>query len=203
MPFQYVPLTVEVTLIGDHEGDPRVSVFHYRYPSGTTPTLGELSLLCDEVSTRILNVMRTAVSDLTRWTAVKARDIAVVNGLQFIKALSPPRPGTVVSEPLPGVVNFALKKNVSVSGRHTFGLIFVPDLTESEQNDGYVNNGYLQVMGALAIQLASRNVLPSWPPVVASKKHHAFYPITSISFKNTTNTLVTRQRGRRRHHRRA
>jgi hypothetical protein len=193
---------MEVQIHGDHEGDPRITVFHYRYPIGFIPDAAVLAGLAFDVATRILPRMAAMVSDHTRWNSIIVKDIGAAGRLQTVYPLSPVVPGTRNSEPLPGVVNFNMKKGVNVSGKHTFGELLVPDLTEDIEDDSQVSGAYLTLAGNLAVQLLQRAVAGAYPPVVASKTHTIFYLITAFVFDAFVSTLVTRQLGHRRHRRR-
>jgi len=203
MPFHPVPFTIEVRIVGDHGGDPRITTIHYRYPISTPPSFQQLIDTANDVATRIVPLMAAMTTNLTRWTEVKATDINAAGGLSYTLALSPPIAGTTNSETLPGNVQFCIKKATNVAGKHTWGDVFMMDLPESAQNDATANSGYLAQAANLSAQLLLRTPSVSqFPPVVASKKRILFYPIVAFTFNNQLDSLYTRLRGKRRHKRR-
>lgn len=201
MAFRPVPTTMEVQLHGDHEGDPRITVFHYRYPIGFIPDLAVLNGLAFDVAVRILPKLAAMVSSSTRWNSIVVKDIHAADRLQTTYPLSPVVAGVRAAEALPGVVNFNMKKGVQVQGRHKFGELLVPDLTEDIEDDSQVSGAYLTLAANLATALLQRAVSGAYPPVVASKKYANFYLIAGIVFDAFVSTLVTRQLGHRRHRR--
>jgi len=200
LPFRYVPLTVEVRINGTHGTDKRVSVIHYRYPSFSPPDTTTLNTLIDGVVAGPLSAMAQLCSNVTRWQSVVATDIAAAGGVSVSRQLSPQVVGAQTGDPLPGDVNFNLKKATNVVGKHRFGELFVPDLTEDHESDAFIDASYLGGAVNLAVQLLLHQA--GMAPVVASKSRHNFYTITAIVFDNIVANLITRLINHRRHRRR-
>lgn len=203
MAFHPSPYTIEVVILGDHEGDTRKTTIHYRYPISAPPTDQNLIDVVNDIATRVVPRLAACCVASTRWTSVTATDINAANGRRATLALNPPITGTSAGDPLPGNVNLAIKKATGNAGRHTWGSLFIPDLSESSQSDSIVNSTLLGLVASLGSALLARTPATGlYPPVVASKKHVIFYLINAIVFNAALDSLYTRLLGKRRHRRR-
>jgi len=207
MPFVPIPLTVKIQLIGSHAGDPRISDFHYRRASFTSPpTSTDLqNLLLGFVNgAQVPESLRQCVAGGTIWTEVKATDIGQVNGAFSNIVFNPPLVAAALGDVMPGGENFAIVKKATVAGRGRNGRIFVPDIAEQFQNDSVITNAFVSLLIDLIISMAISIVEPgyTWTPVIPSRKHGTFWGIAGWVMDTLMDTLRTRQKGKRRHKRR-
>lgn len=207
MPFRRVPFCVKVTLIGSHGGDPRNTVLHYRR-SSLLPDPG--SAVLSDLLQQFVNAgqvpqkLAACVAAGTTWTEVKAVDVNIPNGAYASFPLSPPINGTRAGEPMPGGENFAVIKKANVAGRGRNGRLFIPDMSESDQNDSIVTASFITAVVNLITGLAL-TLFPSYGtfvPVIPSPTLTNFWGITAWVFDSLMDTLRTRQKGKRRHRRR-
>lgn len=205
MAFHPVPLTVELKLHGDHEGDPRITVLHYRYgpAGGPNPTVAELQGMIDTVKTTVLPALAAIVHSTTRWTAISALDIDHFGANYAEQTLDPVVNGAGGGDVNPGNVQLVLAKKSSLAARRGRGRLFIPDLPEGFVNDAIIT----PTLQALALALGS-NLLRSqgtsrvFVPVVASKKYVMFNALIAVVFDLITDSLRTRLKFHRRVRRR-
>lgn len=202
MAFHQVPFVVEVKLKGDHEGDPRITVIHYRYgPVGAPrPSLLELQDLCAAVIVNVLLPLQAVVTTQTRWTSVSAQDIHDANGLFYERVLNPVLYGLRGGDPLPGNVNVVIAKKTTLAQRRGRGRLFVMDLSESDVSDAVVQASLQSLLVSLAAAVVrNEGILRNFVAVVASKKFGSWAPIVSVTFDLITDSLRTRLKNHRRH----
>lgn len=200
MPFHHVPLTVEVQIAGTHGADKRETVIHYRYASFVVPDAALLNSLIDGIVATVLPPYVAMLSNRTVFQSIKATDINTAGGVSVTRSITSGGTGALTDDPVPGNVNFNMKKATNVTGKHRFGEIYVPDLTEAVQGDASVTSGYLGAAINFAVALLLHQA--GLAPVVASKTRADFYTITAIVFDNWVSSLITRLINHRRHKRR-
>jgi hypothetical protein len=203
--FRPVPLTVEMKLVGARGADPRITTVHYRYgATGFRPNAGNLNFLCQAFRDIVLPRLEACVSPQTAWQHIEATDINDATGARFDFALIGPYQGTRGSESYAGNVNVALAKHTTSRARGEVGRLFVMDLERDDIIDSVIQGALsllLQALAASLLQALTDNVGTNYVPVVASKKHASFAPLTGVSFDSTSDELITRLKGHRKHKR--
>lgn len=204
MPFHPVANTVEVKIKGDHAGDPRISVFHYRYGpvGGPRPTAAELNDLLASIIATVLSRYLSCVSNSTRFTSLTAQDIHDQSGLFVERILNPVLNGGQQGEVTPGNVQLVIGKKSGQPLARARGRFFIPDIAEGVQNDSVITSTFQSLVLNLAIEfLLTRGAIRNFVPVIASKKYGTFAPFIGAAFNVVTDSLITRLRDHRRHKR--
>lgn len=203
--FHPVPLTVEVKLVGARGSDPRITTVHYRYAAtGFRPTVFNLNQLALNWRDTVLPHIEACVSPQTAWQHIEVTDINDVGGARYDLPLIGPYLGTRGSQSTAGNVNVALAKHTTSRARGEVGRLFVMDLAEGDIVDSVIQaalSALLQVLAAVLLQVLQDQSGNNYIPVVASKKHASFAPITAVSFDSISDELITRLKGHRKHKR--
>ena len=197
-----IPYTVEVAIKGNRNGDPRVTVLHYRH--GTTqpaPNVAGLVEVATWVGNNIVQYIAANATSQTQWTEVRATYVGNLVGLQGVYSMVPIVQGVRGEDPLPGNVNHCLAKKTGLALPWAKGRLFIPDIAENVQSNAHiVDSGYqtrlLQLVGQLLLHFATTG--NSWSPAVGSVKHQLFADIIAIAYELITDSLRTRLEGHRR-----
>lgn len=200
----HVPLTIEVRLEGEHEGDPRITTLHYRYAAtGFRPNAAQLLAVANMFLTFVYPHLAACVTGLTRWHNIVVTDINDSAGARAELPLVGPYVGSRAGSPTAGNVQLALVKHVASRQRGANGRLFVMDLSNDDVVDSFISAA-LDVLLQTLINYLLRSLSDgtnNYLPVVASRKHHSFSPIYSISYDSITDELITRLRNHRKHKR--
>lgn len=205
MAFHPVPQTVEIKFKGDRSGDPRITVFHYRYgpAGGPRPTDAELDDLLASIIANVHNRFILMCTPGTRWTSVTAQDIHDAAGRFRERVLNPILTGARAGDSLPGNVQLCLAKKGAGATRASRGRMFIPDLMEGDQSDSNIGTALQPlVLDLAAALLLSRGSLRNFVPVVASKKYQLFSTLLGVTFDLITDSMRTRLKGHKRRRRR-
>jgi len=205
--FHPVPLTVEIKLVGNHGGDPRITTVHYRYAAtGYRPTVAQLLGLAGQWRDIVLPSLEACVTPGTSWQHIQATDINDATGARADLALIGPYQGTRTGNTGAGNVNVALAKHTTSRAQGEVGRLFVMDLNAGDIVDAIIQgvlSNLLTVLAQKLLLIITDGSGDNFIPVVASKKHASFAPITSISFDSISDELITRLKQHRKHRRHA
>jgi hypothetical protein len=205
MAFKIWPLTAEVILVGDHGGDPRITVLHYRHgATQPVPTTADLNELCEEIRDTVMVDLLNCCNAGTRWTAVRAVYHGNSSAIQGSVFLGPLYVGARPGDPLSGNVNVCFAKHGASALDRAQGRLFVPDLVEQDQADNVlVYAPTLTNLTLLAAELLTSRTTTnhSWRLVVASRKYSSTSDVQSITFGTLLKGLNTRRKGYHKHKR--
>lgn len=205
MPALPVPNTVEIKLLGIHEADPRESTFHYRHGGSNDPiSTSDLLLLATNWWNNCGVPLRQCIDPNTSFISVTAQDIGRVGGAKNTYAITANSRGLRGNAPAPGNVNISLAKEVDVPLKGETGRFWVMDLWSSDVVDSIIQLGLQALLTTLmtALQVHLADSTRPYAPVVASKKHGVFHTVTAMRTDQTTDELITRLKGHKKHRKR-
>jgi hypothetical protein len=171
--------TVEVVMFAERANQSRCNVIHYHYTGGA-PTTAELSSLCDEIDTQLIEEYEDFISVGTVWTRILARDMASLSGAMFEKQIT--RLGAGGSQAAPSNVSLCLSKRSGRRGRSNHGRFYIFDCPEDMFNGDTLNPGYLPSIGDLARELLETRVAGRFTPAIASRKNGDSLPFNSVTW---------------------
>lgn len=189
----YMLNTVEVVTKAERYGEQRRNVFHYRYLSGR-PTLAQLTQLCLEVESGIIDKQEDFCSLGTTWFEIQATDIHDGAGLQFARPITRLAVGPVNN--LPGACSHCLTKRTANRGRSKRGRFYLFDLAEDYANGDDVNPLYIGVITQLCNELFAPRVSGYFLAAVGSRTLSGSTPITSMTFDMIMDTQTRRGKNR-------
>jgi len=185
--------TVEVVLFAERASQARCNVIHYHY-TGTPPTTGELSSLCDELESQLIEEYEDFVCAGSVWTRILARDMASVSGAMFEKQIT--RLSAGGSQVSPSNVSLCLSKRSGARGRSNHGRFYIFDCPEDMFNGDTLNPGYLPAIGDLAREMLEVRVGGRFTPAIGSRKHGDSLPFNSVTWDQVADSQRRRLPGR-------
>lgn len=197
--------TIRIQLLGDHEGDPRITTMDYRHGGANDPVASStLQGAAQDWFDNVFPLLRACVSNTTQWNAIKATDIGRLHGNQYTLNFPARLAGLVTGQVAPGDDNVAIAKVTDAHAKGETGRLFVPDLGSAEIPDAIIQSTLQTRLAALAVGMLLHLAPIPYPlaPIVASLLHGVFHTVTATRFDLTSDHLITRLKGHRRHKKR-
>lgn len=200
-----VPATVEIQLRGKHGADDRISTVHYRHGGIDEPiSTSRLETMAINWITNVLPYLVPLVTAGTSWQKCVARDISRHGGAVWEQPILTANVGTHGGSPAPGNVGVAVAKDSDAHAKGETGRFWIMDIDTASVLDAVINGAFqaliVVLMGALQQHISDGVAL--YAPVVASKKHGVYHTITGMTTDSTTDEIITRLRGHKKHRRR-
>jgi len=186
--------TVRVEMRYQENSQERVNIFHLNVPGATTTDLSDIADLFDSHDDTFGDVLRNNTTTLTHIIVTNIND-AIQE--QFVKAITPPRPGTQTGGSMPGNVTSTVSWRTGFAGPRRRGRTYMVDtpvdqVTAGETISG-TRAGLLATWGQTlinALQVASKLL------VVASHTYHTWTPVLSVIVETILDSQRRRLPGR-------